>query len=59
MSKPLTWEGGGRVACQAAWNMVQEEREPPFPCTPAWQIGGGGDWTGERQRRGVGRGSSF
>ena len=37
--KPLTWEGGGRVACQAAWNMAQEEREPSPPRALVWQIG--------------------
>jgi len=29
MSKPLTWEEGGCVACPAAGNMASEEREAP------------------------------
>jgi len=58
MSKPLTWEEGGCVACPAAGNMASEEREAPPPCASAWQIAGDGGWTEERERRGVGRGRS-
>ena len=38
--------------------MAHEDRGTPPPRASAWQIGGGGGWTGERERRGVGRESS-
>jgi len=54
--EPTLDEEGGRVTCQVAANIAQEERDPPPARASAWQIGGGGGWTGEREIRGCGEG---